>query len=182
MLYMTHNLKGNFINASGFGDRKMQCDILMSELAKTIVYRPETVKDALKRSGIEVKDKNYSSHELCSRVTDAIYKSPRFAKEISKQILITHLPTQDQQLLKANGGGDAVVSGVPILSQGMGEHFGGTNKDAKKKSDAEKDLKDKTTALGEIENTGPTLKKALKWGIGLALVGTAIFGIYKCFK
>ena len=85
MIYLKHNIRGNIMNADGVGDSKMKNDIILSEIAKLIVIKPDVVITYLNKSGFNVSD-NIGTRSLVKKVGDAINKSKQFATYMAEEI------------------------------------------------------------------------------------------------
>lgn len=76
----------NYMSADGSGDMGMKRDILMSEIAKIIVGKPQKVMGHLKLYGFAIRQ-SANKTELAEAVSRALYKSPRFARAMAIEIL-----------------------------------------------------------------------------------------------
>lgn len=143
MIYNTKNMNsfmGNYMSADGSGDKRMKRDILISEIAKIIVNRPNKVMGHLKLYGFAVSQ-NASKKELATVVSRALLKSPRFAAQMAIEILggtygaagsmdtaTTEVvgPTSTAIPTSPDPTAATTVSTAPIVN-GLGEVFGGTS-------------------------------------------------------
>lgn len=130
----------NYMSADGSGDNRMKRDILISEIAKIIVNRPNKVMGHLKLYGFAVSQ-NASKKELATVVSRALLKSPRFAAQMAIEILggtygaagsmdtaTTEVvgPTSTAIPTSPDPTAATTVSTAPIVN-GLGEVFGGTS-------------------------------------------------------
>lgn len=179
MLYMQHDLRKNYLSATGAGDDKMRSDILMSEIAKLIVYRPSLVADVLKKTSPSFKNKNYNSHELASIVSTELYGNKKFADELAREIILSQISQSQKELMADGTNAGGVIAGVAVIAAGLGALFGGKKKEKADKERAEKELKANVTALGDMETKGVNWKRVMKWTIGIGLLVGGGFAIYK---
>lgn len=87
ILYMTHDLKNNYMNAEGEENKTMKRDILMSEIGKLIVYQPNKVIDYLNQAGFKTKKRMYSKKELVKMTSQALGTSKKFATMLVNEIV-----------------------------------------------------------------------------------------------
>lgn len=73
------------MSADGVGDSKMKSDIVLSEIAKLIVIKPDVVITYLNKSGFNVSPKT-GTRSLIRKVGDAIGKSKQFATYMAEEI------------------------------------------------------------------------------------------------
>lgn len=130
MIYVKHDLKGNYMNASGSGDDKMKSDIVMSEIGKLIVHSPDKVVTLLnkhKKSKLH-HGKKYSHKELVKHVTEGLHNSPGFTVDISKEIVGQgySLSVEGDKPLDVAG----ILGGASGVVNGLGNLFGGKKKAA----------------------------------------------------
>lgn len=196
MLYLRHNLPGNYHNASGMGDEDMKADILMSEIAKLIVHRTDEVASALNKHGVKTS-KNPTHRELVGKVSGKLHMSKEFAKDIA--LLIVGKPRPKK--MNAEGGGQAstqdyaaMAAGTASLISSIGGMFGGKKKaKAQAKADkatAEAAARAKAAAQAQLQNavkgvsggkdTGMSVSTYILIGLGsAAALGGIIYGIVK---
>ena len=179
MLYIQHNLKNNYLSATGSGDKEMAFDILLSELARLITMKPKVIINELRAAGLTKKD-SMGRGELIKALADGLYGSPEFAKAIGRQIMLNQWPVTAQ----ADGGDKPdyanILKGASSLLGGLGELFGGKNKEEGDRKLAERGLTRKVEAMdafnGKVKSAGKTF---LRWaGIGL-LIGGSAYLIYR---
>ena len=117
---MKHNLKNNYHNAEGVGDEDMKREILLSELAKLIVYSPGRVVSALRRAGIFVPEKTRKA-QLVSMTSNALYKSKKFATLLVNFIIESNLSfgAKGNPTKKRFDWGDHRAEGNPTTSEDM---------------------------------------------------------------
>ena len=200
---MTHNLNANYHSADGAGDEKMKQDIIMSEIAKMIVNRPDRVVTHLNEIGIAFK-KTPNRRLLVKAVAHGMHSSKRFAVNMMTDIaggdtmeasgtngskLKTRRTnvgaTNDSQLsadsgAATTGGGGGInytdlTKSVSVLTGAIGNIFGGI----KKRKDKKGAIKQKNTAekdlltKTEIINDGGEKKSHIGRNIAIG-VGLAL--------
>ena len=129
MIYSTHNLKSNFMNANAAGDTGMNNDIVISEVAKLILSQPKNVVAALQKYGFEVK--SMDPHDITDAVGEALNKSKAFATAFANGII----SNQTMSVVGARHGvaptlnaiGDIFTDASQITSS-LGSIFGGGTK------------------------------------------------------
>lgn len=102
MIYMEHNLDANYHNADGAGDEKMKKDIIMSEIAKMIVNRPDRVITHLNEIGIVFK-KTPNRRLLVKAVTHGMHSSKRFT--VNMMTDVAGGGPKNGKMMSAEGGG-----------------------------------------------------------------------------
>lgn len=86
MICLQHNVKGNFMNAAGFGSDRLKEDIILSEIAKLIVVKPDVIVGYLNEAGLPVKGIP-SKNKLVDLVTKGIGVSKKFATLLAKEMI-----------------------------------------------------------------------------------------------
>ena len=187
MVYKEHNLRSNYLNASG--DERMKRDILMSEIAKLIVERTGEVVSLLNKAGFNVPQNPKQKH-LVKAVVNGMHKSKRFTKEI-----IMLIAKGGKKKLSADGTSKdygSIMSGASDLLNGAGNLFGGKKKAKaqaaaseaeRKKLEAEaalEKIKGENALMGAVKGVGGDLGsnigRNIAIGIGVgALLGTGIW-------
>lgn len=199
MLYMQHNFHKNYHNASGLGDADVKRDILMSEIAKLIVYKPEEMSGMLKKYGIKISDKP-TQRELTRQMAEGMYRSQNLAEEVSQEIAGGSKEfhgdgaTATDTTKKDSVDYAALVGNAAELVKGIGTTFGGKKKAKSQKAATEAEIK-RLKAEADLEKLKAmgALKKAVKGvsggkdmesnigmyiGIGLGVAAVVGFAIY----
>ena len=171
MIYMTHNLKGNYRSADGSGDADMKTDILMSEIAKLIVHQPDAVGALLNKHGIAVGAKP-SNKQLINQVTEGLHRSQQFASDMAGLIVSggmkmsasgrTYNAPGDTTEVKKDIDYAALIGNSAELVKGLGSTFGGKKK-AKANAAATKAEIERLNAEAELEKA--KAKNALKGAV-----------------
>lgn len=186
MVYKAHNLKNNYLNASG--DDRMKRDILMSEIAKLIVSRTNDVVGLLRKAGFNVPEKPKQKH-LVKAVVNGMHKSKRFTSEIMRMI------AKGEKRVSADGTTSdygSILGSASDLINGAGNLFGGKKKAKaqaaaseaeRKKLEAEaalEKIKGENALMGAVKGVGGDLGsnigRNIAIGIGVGtLLGTGIW-------
>ena len=192
MLYMEHNIESNYHNASGAGDTKMKSDILMSEISKLIVNRPDRVAQLINAHSGKAMVKNPNRKQLISMLSDGLNKSPRFAKAVALEIMgVEH--AADAVKTKTPTDVVGLLGGASSLVEGLGNLFGGKKKATaatekakaeaeKAKAEAEKALHDKTSTIATLQGAKSHTTTYIMIGVGVALVVAGGIVYVKYFK
>lgn len=179
MLYIQHNIKSNYMSAAGSGDRQMAFDILLSEIAKLIIYRHKVVIQELKNAGYAVKSDKPSNSELIRLVSEGLYSNPEFAKAIARQMMLNQKPVDAQNFSE---GGTKNIGGSSELQAGIGELFGGKGKNMKAKEQATKDLAEKIEGIERFYGKKTSLAREIAKGVLVAILVSGIgYLTYKIF-
>lgn len=186
MLYVAHDLKNNYHNATG--DAKMKRDIIMSEIAKLIVNRPDEVVALLEKYDLKVPKKPTHKH-LVKAVSHGLHKSKKFAADIA--ILIV-----GKKELSADGDKttdySSLLGSASDLVNGLGNLFGGkkkakaqkaANEAERKKLEAQAALekaKGEAALNGASKGMGGDMSSNIGWYIagGVAVAAVIGFSIY----
>lgn len=197
MLYMEHNAAANYHSANGAGDSKMKTDILMSEISKLIVNRPERVVQIINRHRKNKIVKTPNRGQLVSTLSAGIQNSPRLAKELAMEIMgvehkfsadstKTATPAKTTDYAKLLGDTANIVNGLGNLFGGKKKATAATEKakaEAEKaKAEAEKALHDKTTTIATLKGAKSYTTTYIMIGAGLALVVAGAIVYVKYFK
>ena len=204
ILYMNHNLKNNYMNANGSGDTKMKKDILMSEVAKLIVNRPDKVAEHLRKAGYKISGRP-SQRQLVKYTSDALHGSKKFATLIAKDIVgngenysVDYGALIDTGVKAGAEAGKAqpappkdwgaILGGASGVVSGLGGLFGGKKKaqadTAKAKAEAEAAKAEAAKALAEAakgvrrsKGGGGGDNTGLYIGIAVAVAVVVVAGI-----
>lgn len=178
---MTHNVSANYHNASGAGDYQMKRDILLSELSKMVVNRPQRVMQLINthKGGKSIKQVNQG--QLIKMVSDGLQKSPRFAKAIALEILgvESNFSADSKPLVKTTDPAKStdwskILGDASSIVNGLGNLFGGKNLANKAKSEADKAKAEAEKALAEKANTVATLNGAKSNITTYVLIGLGV--------
>lgn len=181
---MEHNIESNYHNASGAGDTKMKSDILMSEISKLIVNRPERVAQLINAHSSKGIVKNPNRKQMISMLSEGINKSPRFAKAIAMEILGvdgSHSADAVKSATKQPTDYAAILGSASGIVNGLGNLFGGKKKATaatekakaeaeKAKAEAEKSLHDKTSTIATLQGAKSNTTTYIMIGVGVALI------------
>ena len=198
MIYMKHNLKHNFHYAANAKDTAMKVDILLTEVAKLVVFNPERVQKLLADYGYPVK-RNMNKRQLSRAISTMLNRSPRFAKALTTSILQQNTMSADGDNKKFNL--QNVLGTASGIVNTFGDIFGGKKKqeaekaaqeaaakkaqaDAEKaKFEAQKALYSKILTVNKVSGAGNNTGVIIG-GIVLAVVvvGGIGFAIYKANK
>ena len=168
MLYEQHDIIGNYMRAGASGERKVQKDIILSEISKMVALCPDCVVSLLNKAGIETKS-GISNRSLVKKVSDALNTNLKFARMMIVEILSTRK--------SASGGGNG---GVPKktadrIVRGVGVVFG-ANGNATSKNNAESELLKKTETIREMNGLSSNIGKYIGWSLFIgASVGVVIY-------
>ena len=180
MLYVRHKLGNNYLSADG----DMRRDILAGEIAKLIVHQPGVVVPLLHKYRIKVPSRSNSG--LVSAVSDGLYNSQSFAKDIALAVA-RNRGTDGTYAADDKANPADTLGAAASLLKGIGDIFGGKKKakaaTAQAKAEAERDKAAAARALAEATKAhaaGKGMKDNMGLYIGLALVGAGLvsFGIW----
>lgn len=164
MIYLSHNLKDNYLAAEGTGNAKMKRDILLSEIAKLIVKRPDRVVVLLKQAGLS-QEGAPQYKDLVKLTARGLGKSKAFAKMITAEIIGKPVTVSADGAINY---GDTLAAAADLVN-GMGVIFGGNKKSAaeskKAQEAAEKALSEKTNALKHLGEAPSSIWKYIRWSI-----------------
>lgn len=170
MLYIHHDIEGNYFKAAKAGEHKVQKDILLSEIAKMVAICPKCVVGLLNKAGIKTNER-ISNSALVKAVSNALNKNIGFARMLIAEILSK----------KKNADGTArgvTKANVGPLVKGVGVCFGANGNQANK-DNAEKDLYSKTESIRKLEGLTSNAGKYIVW----TLLISSVVGIgYYCYK
>lgn len=86
MIIKRQNIFQNWHYANASGDMKMKRDVLLSEIAKIVVTRPNVAINDLRKHGFKINN-NPSTSELVSAISAGLFKSRKYAKDMAIAIL-----------------------------------------------------------------------------------------------
>ena len=166
MIYAKHSVKNNYNNADGAGDEKMKHDIIMSEIAKLIVFRKDDVVALLKNYGLEVSG-TPSEGKMAKYVSHGINKSEKFSQDLTRLIAknsnMNMFAADAKTPTTSNINYNEVLKDTSGLIAGLGDLFGGKKK-AKADASKNKAEADKLRAQAALEKARAeaALKGAIK--------------------
>lgn len=151
MIYKKHDSSFNFSNASGAKDQAAMYDLVMNDIADTIVHHRQLFVDGLISAGIPAH-RDMSNPELISLFVNGVNKNPQLIQNVSK--LISYKNTK--------GTGPAIPEGAKSMSeeqfkksnvfgQGYNNAYGGLGFSGRKKTDGYGGL----AAYGGMGASGP---------------------------
>ena len=85
MIYKKHDSSFNFYNASGSKDEAAMYDLIMNDIADTIVHHRQLFVDGLNSAGI-IATRDMSNSELISLFTESAQNNPKLIQNIAKLI------------------------------------------------------------------------------------------------
>ena len=203
MIYAKHSVKGNYHQAHGAGDNKMKKDILLSELAKLIINKPQLIKESLDAANLPAPA-NHTTKELVASVSLGLMQSRKLARLLTEDILQTDaelnaagdesVPAPSKRISGA-GVLAGLTAGATIVS-GLGSLFGGKKKAAaanassaaaaaaanqaaiKANARAQAALAAQAAGLAAMNKTGSNMGLYIGLGAGaLLLIGGAVYYI-----
>lgn len=187
MLYVKHDLRGNYFSANGSGDARMKRDILMSEIAKLIVHRTDEVASLLNKYGIRTSARP-TYRELTKKVARGLHQSQKFSQEIANMVAGGRKRRSADGTTTDYAG---MIGNTSDLIGGLGNLFGGKKK-AKAQAAADKALAARLRAEAELARAkaeaalkgavkgvsgGKSLGSDVALYIGLGLAGATLVGI-----
>ena len=187
MLYVKHDLRGNYFSANGSGDARMKRDILMSEIAKLIVNRTDEVVALLGKYGIKSSARP-TYRELIKNVTKGLHRSQKFSLEIANMVAGGRKRSSADGTTTDYAG---MIGNTSDLIGGLGNLFGGKKK-AKAQAAADKALAARLRAEAELARAkaeaalkgavkgvsgGKKLGSDIALYIGLGLAGATLVGV-----
>ena len=189
MLFMKHNFVSNYQNADGAEDNNLKRDILISEIAKLIVNKPQKVISLLSESGYDVSA-GISSEDLSVAVVSTLSRSEKFATLITEEILRSDL-SFSQDGTKPNLGES--LGSIALIISGIGSIFGGKKRaeadkakaeadkararadSDKAKASAEKSMIEKVMTLKLIQGKGANIALYITGGLLLVAVAVGVW-------
>lgn len=151
MLYVRHKLGKNYLSANGTGDENMKKEILTGEIAKLIVYQPDTIVSLLSKNRIKASSRSNSG--LVAAVSDGLYSNRRFAQDIAIEIAKNRGNDGTYAADEKTANTADTLGAAASLVKGLGDLFGGKKKATastkKAQAEAEKAKADAAKALAE---------------------------------
>lgn len=177
MICLQHNVKGNFMNAAGFGSDRLKEDIILSEIAKLIVVKPEVIVGYLNEAGLPVKGIPGKAR-LVKLVTKGIAASKKFATLLAKEMVGAGTQLNGDGDTGSGGGQDwgAMATSTASIVNSLAVLFA---KPKKGNPPAQQNLQNHVQAVNTIANDGwsTSTKVLVGFAIGIPLIIGGIFAI-----
>lgn len=170
MLYIHHDIEGNYFKAGKAKEYKVQKDILISEIAKMVATCPKCVVELLNKMGVKTSE-TVSNSKLVSIVSEQLNKNIAFARALIVEILST----------KKNADGSARgvnKANANKLVHGVGVVFGANGNPANK-GKAESELLNMTNSIRGVEGLSSNVGKYVVWSL---LIGGVVGGLIYYYK
>lgn len=185
MIYAQHNFFENFKSAEGRNDEFMKEQILIDEVAKSILVNKREIVQILRNEGINATH-NDTPERILEYLLDQIRRNPEFTKKVSKLII-----TSNSTELGANGFQNASDEEIASISKGVSS-LGGlagsvkghadARKQKKKNKKAEQQLKERLKIAQSKKGSVKKMPSWAKWtliGLGVAVVIGGIIIVIK---
>lgn len=170
MLYIHHDIEGNYFKAAKAGEHKVQKDILISEIAKMVAVCPQCVIALLNKMGIKTSERA-SKSALVKSVSNELNKNIAFARALIVEIL--------SKKKNADGSARGVNKATANkLVNGVGVVFG-ANGSSKNREMAEKELSFMVDAIDVVNGVKSNAGKYIFWTL---LIGGVVGGVIYYYK